>query len=103
MILIGLLLIIAGPHFGHLLTELFPIPQAFGDLWPVLRLVTIFLIIVGAVELQYYLAPNRKQNFMDTLPGSIVAVLGIFLTRRVLPITSPTSRITTRPTDRSAP
>ncbi len=80
LILTGLLLIIAGPHFGHLLTELFPIPQGFGDLWPVMRLITIFLTIVGAVELQYYLAPNRKQNFMDTLPGSIVAVLGIFLT-----------------------
>jgi membrane protein len=80
LILTGLLLIIAGPHFGHLLTELFPIPQGFGDIWPVMRLVTIFLTIVGAVELQYYLAPNRKQNFMDTLPGSIVAVLGIFLT-----------------------
>ncbi len=79
LILLGLLLIIAGPHFGHLLTELFPIPKAFGELWPVLRLVTIFVIFVGAVELQYYLAPNRKQNFMDTLPGSLVAVLGIFL------------------------
>jgi membrane protein len=79
LILLGLLMIIAGPHFGRLLTELFPIPQAFGDLWPVLRLVTIFVIFVGAVEVQYYLAPNRKQNFMDTLPGSLVAVLGIFL------------------------
>jgi membrane protein len=79
LIMLGLLMIITGPHFGHLLTELFPIPQGFGDLWPILRLVTIFVIFVGAVELQYYLAPNRKQNFMDTLPGSVVAVLGIFL------------------------
>jgi membrane protein len=79
LILAGLLLIISGPHFGHLLTDLFPIPKAFGDLWPVLRLVTIFVIFVGAVEVQYYLAPNRRQGFMDTLPGSLVAVLGIFL------------------------
>jgi membrane protein len=79
LILVGLLLIISGPHFGHLLTDLFPIPKAFGDLWPVLRLVTIFVIFVGAVEVQYYLAPNRRQGFMDTLPGSLVAVLGIFL------------------------
>jgi membrane protein len=79
LIMFGLLLIIAGPHFGNLLTELFPIPQRFGDIWPVLRLGTIFVIFVGAVELQYYLAPNRKQHFMDTLPGSVVAVTGIFL------------------------
>jgi membrane protein len=72
-------MIIAGPHFGHLMTELFPIPQGFGDVWPVLRLVTIFVIFVAAVEVQYYLAPNRKQQFMETLPGALVAVMGIFL------------------------
>ncbi len=77
--LIGLLLIIAGPHFGHLLTELFPVPHAFGDIWQPLRLVTIFVIFVAAVEIQYYLAPNLKQHFMDTLPGALVAVSGIFL------------------------
>lgn len=84
LILLGLMLIIAGPHFGHLLTELFPIPEAFADLWPVLRVATIFVIFVGAVEVQYYLAPNRRQSFMHTLPGSLVAVLGIFLCSAVL-------------------
>jgi membrane protein len=82
--LLGLLLIIAGPHFGHLLTELFPIPQGFGDVWPVLRLVTIFVTFVVAVEIQYYLAPNRKQRFVETLPGALVAVLGIFLSSGAL-------------------
>jgi membrane protein len=77
--LVGLLLIIAGPHFGHLVTELFAVPRAFGDIWPALRLITIFVIFVAAVEIQYCLAPNRKQNFMDTLPGAVVAVIGIFL------------------------
>jgi membrane protein len=77
--LIGLLLIIAGPHFGHLLTELFPIPREFGHLWAPLRLITIFVTFVVAVELQYYLAPNLKQRFMSTLPGALVAVGGIFL------------------------
>ena len=79
LILLGLLLIIAGPSFGHLLTELSPIPQGFGDLWPALRLIMIFVIFVGAVEIQYYLAPNRKQHFMESLPGALVAVTGIFL------------------------
>jgi membrane protein len=82
--LVGLLLIIAGPQFGHLLTELFPIPRAFGDIWPSMRLVTIFVTFVVAVETQYYLAPNRKQRFVDTLPGALVAVLGIFLSSAVL-------------------
>jgi membrane protein len=77
--LLGLLLIIAGPRFGRLLTELFPIPQGFGEMWPVLRVGTIFVTFVVAVELQYYLAPNRKQRFAETLPGALVAVIGIFL------------------------
>lgn len=77
--LLGLLLIIAGPHFGHLLTELFPVPRQLGEMWPLVRLVTIFIIFVVAVELQYCLAPNRKQRFMSTLPGALLAVGGIFL------------------------
>ena len=77
--LLGLLMIIAGPRFGHLLTELLLVPPALADIWPLMRLVTIFVIFVVAVEIQYYFAPNRKQRFMDTLPGAVVAVLGIFL------------------------
>jgi membrane protein len=49
-----------------------------------LRLVTIFITFVVAVETQYYLAPNRKQRFADTLPGATLAVLGIFLSSAVL-------------------
>lgn len=79
LVMLGLLLIIAGPHFGHFLTEMFPVPTAFGQIWPALRMVTIFVIFVVSVELQYYLAPNRKQRFVNTLPGALVAVSGIFL------------------------
>jgi membrane protein len=77
--LLGLLLIIVGPRFGHLLTELLLVPPALADVWPLMRLVTIFVIFVVAVEIQYYFAPNRKQRVMDTLPGAVVAVVGIFL------------------------
>jgi membrane protein len=77
--LLGLLLIIAGPRFGHLMTELLLVPPVLAEVWPLMRLVTIFVIFVVAVEIQYYFAPNRKQRFMDTLPGAVVAVLGIFL------------------------
>jgi membrane protein len=79
LILLGLLFIIAGPRFGHLLTDLFPIPLGFGNIWPSLRLITIFVTFVVAVEIQYYLAPNCKQRFAETLPGALVAVAGIFL------------------------
>jgi membrane protein len=77
--LVGLLLIIAGPRFGHLLSDFFGVSQAFADTWPMLRLAMIFVTIVLAIEIQYYLAPNRKQRFVNTLPGALVAVTGIFL------------------------
>ena len=48
-------------------------------MWPLIRLVTIFVTFVVTVELQYYLAPNLKQRFFHTLPGALVAVAGIFL------------------------
>ena len=79
LVMLGLLLILAGPQFGHFLTELFPIPKQFGQIWPMFRVVTIFVIFVVSVELQYYLAPNRKLPFMSTLPGALVAVSGVFL------------------------
>ena len=42
------------------------------------------MTIVLAIETQYYLGPNRKQRFVDTLPGAVVAVGGIFLSSGVL-------------------
>jgi membrane protein len=82
--MLGLLLIIAGPHFGHFLTELFPIPQGFGSLWPALRLITIFVTFVVAIEIQYYFAPNRRQRFLETLPGAVMTVIGIFISSGIL-------------------
>jgi membrane protein len=79
LIIFSLILIIVGPHFGHFLTQIFAIPRQFERLWPLLRVVTIFVMFVAALELQYCLAPYRKQRFMTTLPGALVAVLGIFL------------------------
>jgi membrane protein len=77
--LVGLLLILAGPRFGKLLSDLFGVSQVFADTWPMLRLAMIFVTIVLAIEFQYYFAPNRKQRFVETLPGALVAVTGIFL------------------------
>lgn len=77
--LVGLLLLLVGPRFGHFVTELFPVPRVFAMVWPVVRLATIFFCTVAAIEVQYYLAPNRKQRFRDTFIGAVVAVAGIFL------------------------
>ena len=70
----SLLALIAGPHFGHFLGQIVPIPHSFERTWPVIRLAIVFVGFVVALELVYFLAPNRKQHFSSTLPGAVVAI-----------------------------
>ena len=76
---LGLLVVIVGPHFGHFLTELLMVPPALGKIWPLLRLAAMLVTFTAVVELQYYVGPNRKQQFLATLPGAVAAMIGIFL------------------------
>ncbi len=76
---VGLIMVIVGPHFGHLLAERLMVPAVLGRLWPLLRLCAILVTFTAVVELQYYFGPNRKQHFLETLPGAVAAVVGIFL------------------------
>ncbi|GGG94927.1 transporter [Silvibacterium dinghuense] len=79
LVSISLLALVAGPHFGHFLTRLFPIPQAFEHVWPLLRLAVTFLAFFLSLELIYYLGPNVKHRFATTQPGALVAITGWFL------------------------
>lgn len=75
LLTVSLLALIAGPHFGHFLTEVFSVPHTFEKAWPSIRLATVFVTFVVALELVYFLGPNRKQRFTSTLPGAIAAIL----------------------------
>jgi membrane protein len=77
--LISVLVLLAGQHLGRLLAELLPVPLSFTLVWPTLRLTITFVTFILAVELLYYLAPNRKQGFLSTFPGALVAVVGWFI------------------------
>jgi membrane protein len=74
LLMVSLLALLAGPHFGHFLASTFPMPGAFERMWPAIRIATVFTTFVVALELVYFLAPNRKQRFKSTLPGAIVAI-----------------------------
>lgn len=74
LLTVSLLALLAGPHFGHFLAEIFPVPRAFERMWPVIRQATVFVTFVVALELVYFLGPNRKQRFTATLPGAVVAI-----------------------------
>lgn len=74
LLTVSLLGLLAGPHFGHFLGEIFPVPGPFQRMWPLIRLVTVFVTFVVGLELVYYLGPNRKQRFTATLPGAVAAI-----------------------------
>ncbi|MBV8631689.1 MAG: YihY/virulence factor BrkB family protein [Silvibacterium sp.] len=71
---VSVLLLIAGPHFGHFLAEVFPVPHAVEHLWPVIRPIIIFVTFVAGLEFIYYLGPNARHSFLSTLPGAAFAI-----------------------------
>ncbi|HTV81296.1 MAG TPA: YihY/virulence factor BrkB family protein [Acidobacteriaceae bacterium] len=72
---ISLLAIVAGPHFGHIVGEVVQIPGFVERLWPTIRIATVFVTFAIGLEIAYFLAPNRRQRFSSTIPGSIVAIV----------------------------
>lgn len=74
LLTLSLLALLLGPHFGHLLGEIFAIPPGLEKMWPVIRFVTVFVCFVMALELVYFLGPNMRQRFTSTLPGAIFAI-----------------------------
>jgi len=74
LLTISLLALLAGPGFGHFMGTVIPIPASLERMWPLIRVATVFVAFVVALELVYFLAPNRKQRFTSTLPGAVVAI-----------------------------
>lgn len=74
LISISALGLIAGPHFGHLLGQILPVPAGFEKLWPLIRIAAVFGCFVLALELVYFLGPNMRQRFRSTWPGAVAAI-----------------------------
>lgn len=79
LVSISLLALIAGPHFGHFLSQFFPMPRPFEHIWPILRLALTFFAFFFSLELIYYLGPNVKHSLSSTQPGALCAIAIWFL------------------------
>jgi membrane protein len=83
--LIGLLVgvafafMIVGPHFGRFLAAELGLSLEFAILWPVLQHVLAAILMVIAVEVLYFLAPDLKQGLHSSLPGAVFAVVAWIL------------------------
>jgi membrane protein len=69
----GVLLMFLGPQFGTWLAlKTSVVGWGFAQVWPTLRWILSVLLIVFAVEIMFYWAPNVKQRFWASLPGAII-------------------------------
>jgi membrane protein len=79
-LLVGVLFVIAfavmivGPEFGRHLAEHHKLSWMFASAWPYIHWVVSFSFTVLAVEFLYFIAPNVKQRFWNTLPGALLSV-----------------------------
>jgi membrane protein len=84
LILFAFSVMIVGPRFGEYLALHMGFSWAFAWAWPYLRYGIAIAFIVLAVEGLYFIGPNLKQRFRETLPGAVLAVLGWILLSTLL-------------------
>jgi membrane protein len=79
-VVVGLLTVVAlavmlvGPRFGDWLAIRVGVGQQFAAAWPIIRWGVAVAFTVIAVELMYFLLPNVKQSFKQSVAGAIAAV-----------------------------
>ena len=72
-ILISMTLIIVGPTFAERAAAALQLGPAFEWTWKILQWPLVFLLVVTAVALVYYFAPDAEQDWVWITPGSVLA------------------------------
>jgi membrane protein len=75
LILIGVLLLIAGPSIGRTLAEVFTLGDEFMAVWNIARWPAALLFLVVTVALLFYFAPDADQPFRWITPGGFVGII----------------------------
>jgi len=75
LLLLALVLMIEGTHFGVWATSRFQLNPVALAIWHYLRWGIAIASAMFAVELLYHFGPDLKQRFRDSLPGAIIAVM----------------------------
>ena len=74
LFLIAFAVMVVGPEFGQKLAEHHELSWIFATAWPYIHWAVSFGFTVLAVEFLYFIAPNVKQRFWNTLPGALISV-----------------------------
>ena len=74
-ILVSITLVVAGPALAEKIAEMMRLGPVFTWSWKILQWPVVFALVVTAVALVYYFAPDAEQDWAWITPGSIVATL----------------------------
>jgi membrane protein len=75
LIMIGVILLVAGPPVGKVVADIFGLGDVFLLVWDIARWPVALFFMVFTVALIYYIAPDAGQPFRWITPGGFVAVL----------------------------
>ena len=78
-IMVALVLLTFGPQLGRWVADLAGLGQVFEVTWNLVRWPVIVGLLVAAIALLYYFAPDVEQEWKWITPGSACAVLGWLL------------------------
>jgi membrane protein len=74
-ILVSFALVIAGPTLGEHLAGSLQLGPAFAWIWKVFQWPVVFALVVTAIAIIYYHAPDAEQDWVWIAPGAILATL----------------------------
>src|SRR5918994_709991 len=75
LMLIGVLLLVAGPSIGRTLAEVLTLGDEFMFVWNIVRWPAALLFMVVTVALLFYFAPDANQPFRWITPGGVVGIM----------------------------
>lgn len=74
-ILVSATLVIAGPELAEKLAGMFRLGAAFEWTWKILQWPLVLALVITAVALVYYFAPDAEQDFVLITPGAAFATI----------------------------
>src|SRR3954469_7318836 len=74
-VLLSMALVLAGPTFAEHLANTMHLGPAFKWTWWILQWPVVFALVVSAIGLVYYFAPDAEQDWIWITPGSVVATV----------------------------
>jgi membrane protein len=74
-ILVSFALVIAGPTFGERAADMLRLGPTFVWTWKILQWPIVFALVVTAIAIIYYYAPDAEQDWVWITPGAVLATL----------------------------